>query len=189
MSTEEKKSFEGIPIDRNIFLLSFQFVWVWFCVDVRAHECACSPFVCEWVCVNDDITCMQGFSHIPIWPSTKAYTLQRHGGLDQTQWVQVGGECTQLSPWLHSLHLWCFSCLCLQEPHSLQHLNLNVNKWVRIKWSWGSNKSDVGTWVQSDTWPCAFSHEIIWFQGLSGAKCVKSLRTFKAYSLSKQTPI
>lgn len=73
---------------------------------------------------------------------------------------------TTLSPWLHSLYLWLFSCLCLHKPHSLQHLTLNVHKWARIRSNGGSNKLDVGTCVQSDTLPCPFSHKIIWMQGM-----------------------
>lgn len=78
--------------------------------------------------VNDDITRMQGFHTQPYLAQHKGMHTSKARGLDQTQLVQVGGECIQLSPWLRSLHLWLFSCVCLQEPHSLQYLNFNVIK-------------------------------------------------------------
>lgn len=80
------------------------------------------------LCVNDDITCMQGFHTQPYLAQHKGIHTSKEWGLDQTQWVQVGGECIQLSPWLLSLHLWLFSCVRLQEPRSLQYQNFNVNK-------------------------------------------------------------
>lgn len=65
-NSEERKK---VPFKRCIYCTYFC-VGVTFCRGTFTRRC-----MCLWV--NNDITCMQGFSHISIWPGTKAYTLQR----------------------------------------------------------------------------------------------------------------
>lgn len=115
-------------------------------------KCGCDF---TWMHMHATIARIQDFSHIFIWPRTKAYTLQRHRGLDQTRWVQVGNKCTQLSPSLRSLHLWRFYVFAHRShvdynPGILIWLNELESKWKRI-----SNKSDVGTRVKLNPWHLA----------------------------------